>query len=311
MLVVFRHPGEECFHAALEGVILVDIVGVPDPGGIDDAIQHHPADPVREKGRVNLAEIGAIGEGVIVDFRHAERRADGVHVAGRVLGRHMGQQPAEPFAAIGGVGFRPVDEYLLGGGIGRDVVRPRAVEEAPIAAQRGHRGPDAARVEADDVVLGGHARAEALGHLGRERQPGAAGAARVDQQDPLLLAPRRGGRDHVEGQADAPAAGFGVVDGDAQRGALRHALLGRLARAGMPVQRAVRGDDRPGRRRRAAGPGVPGIRAPGGRRGGLAGGRAARGTGADPEERRHGDRRGGNPARSAPLAACSAADGHG
>ena len=49
----------------------------------------------------------------------------------------------------------------------------------------------------------------------------------------------------------------------------------------------------------------------GGRRGGLSGRRAARGTGADPEERRHGDRHGGHPARSAPLAACTAADGHG
>ena len=253
--VVFRHPGEECLHAPLERVILLDIVGIPDPGGIDDAIQDHPPHPVREKGGVNLADIGAVGERVIVDFRHAERRADGIHVAGHVLGRHIGQQPAEPSAAIGGVGFRPVDEHLLGGGTGRDVVRPQAGEEAGIAAERGHRGPDAARVEADDVVLGGHARAEALRHLGRERQPGAAGAARVDQQDPLLLALRRGGRDHVQGQADVPAAGLGVVDRDAQHGAVRHALLAQLARAGMPVQRAVPRDEparSPAARRRLA-----------------------------------------------------------
>ena len=279
------HPGEERLHPPLEREILLDVVGVPDPGGIDGAVQDHPADPSGEQRGVDLADIGAVGERVIVDLRHAERGPDGVQVAGDVLGGHVGQQPAELLLAVGGVGFRPVDEYLFGGGIGRDVVRAHAGEEAGIAAERGHRGPDAARVEAHDVVVGGHARAQALRHLGRERQPAGTGSARVDQHDPLLLALRRGGRDHVQGQADMPAAGIGVVDRDAQHGAVGHAVPGQLTRS-RHASAACSARGRPARPPAACSrrcvPAV-GAGAPGGR----PGGRGGRGTGADPEQGGH------------------------
>ncbi len=299
--VVPGHPGEKRIHPGLEGVVLVDVVGVPDPGGIDGAVQDHAADVAGEQGGVHLAEVGGPGEPVVVDLRHAERRADGVKVSGHVLGGHVGKQPAEPSLAVAGVHLGPADEHLLGGGAGRHVVRPRAGEEARITAQRGNGRPGAARVETDDVVVPGHARAQALGQDRRPRQPAGTGAARVDQNDPLLLAPRGGRGDHVQRDADMPATGVGVVQRHAQRGAVGRV---QLRRAGMPVQRAGGGDDRPGAlgapsRLRAPG-GRSRLRAPGGRAR-RRGGRGAGGAGGDREQRsrdrgqRHHDPASGRP----------------
>ena len=92
--------------------------------------------------------------------------ASGIQIPGHVVGGHVGQQPAELLLAVACVHFRPVDEHLLGGGIRWYVVRPDTAEKARITAQRGHGGPDAPRVEADDVAeVSGHAWADALRHL--------------------------------------------------------------------------------------------------------------------------------------------------
>ena len=235
--VVLGHPGEERLHPGLERVVLVDVVGVPDALRVDGAVQHHAAHPVREQRRVHLADVGAVGEGVIADLLLAERRPDGVDVPGHVFGRHVGQQPAEPLLAVGRVRLGPVDQDLLGGRVGRDVVGPDPGEKVRLAGQGGHGGADAARVEADDVVLGGHGRADALRHRRRQGPAAGARAARVDQQVALLLAGRGRRRDLRQGQRDLPPAGVGVVHRDPQVRALHRDALHPADRAGTPVQR--------------------------------------------------------------------------
>ncbi len=190
-------------------------------GRVDGGVEHHPAHPVGEQRPVDLAEIGAVGEPVVIDLRHAECLADLVHVAGHIDGRHIGQQPAEPLLAPGRVGLGPADEHLLGRRAGRDVVGPHLVEETRVAAQRGHRTAHPARVEADDVVGGRHLRAQPGRDRGRERPAGLARSPRVDEQHALLPGGRRGGRDHRQRQRDLPAAGIGVVQRHRQRCALR------------------------------------------------------------------------------------------
>ncbi len=248
--VVLRGPGIERVDPALEGVILADIVVVPDPGRIDGAVQDHAADPAREKRGVHLADIRAVGEREIVDFRHPERGPDGIQVASHILGGHVRKQPAELLLAVRRVRPGPVDQHLLGGRGGRDVVRARAGEETGFAAQLRHRGADAARVEAHDVVVPRRGRAEPPGHLGGQRQAAGPGTARVDEQDPLLLGDRGGSGDHVE-RGDVQAARIRVVDRHAQHGAVGDAQLGGRPRAGVPVQGAADRDDRPGVRRAA------------------------------------------------------------
>ena len=232
--VVGRHPGEERQHPALERVVLGDVVGVPDPARIHRAVQDHPLEPVREEGGVDLAEIGPVGVAEIGDFRHAQGRADGVHVPRGVRGGHVGQQPAVCLPAVGGVGLRAADEHLLRRRIRRDVIRAHAGEEGRVAMQRGNARADAAGVEADDVVVGGHRRVKALGDGGGEPEPAAARPARVDQHVPLLLAGGRGGRDLGQRQRDLPAVRVGVVEWHRQAGALH---VEGLHGAGMPAQR--------------------------------------------------------------------------
>ena len=291
--VVFRGPGEERVQPPLEGVVLVDVVGVPDSGRVHGRVEHHPAHPVGEQRPVDLAEIGAVGDPVVADLRHPERLADLVHVAGHVDRRHVGQHPAETLLAPGRVGLGPADQHLLGGRAGGDVVGPHLIEETGVAAERGHRPADPARVEPDDVIGGRHLRAQPGRDLGRERPAGLPRSPRVDQQHALLPGGRGGGRHHRQRQRDLPAAGVGVV----QRHRERRALQARQLPAALaPVQRRRRGHHR--RRPGAvaagrAGPGRGGGRSGpgrGGGRAGRAGCRAGR-AGAQAHAHRHRDRR--------------------
>ena len=78
----------------------------------------------------------------------------------------MTQATPELLPAVGRVCLGPVDQGLLGGGGGRDVIGAHAGEEARLAVQGGNRRADAPGVEADDVVVGRDARAQALGRGG-------------------------------------------------------------------------------------------------------------------------------------------------
>ncbi len=205
------------------------------PRGFDDAVEHHPAQPVREQGRVHLAQVGAVGVAEVADLPLAQGGPDGIHVPHRVGRGHERQQPPVPALAVGGVGLGPAGEHLLGVGVRRDVVGPQPGEEAGVAVQGGDAGADAARVEADDVVLGGHAGVQALRHVRGQRPAAGARAAGVDEQVTLLVGGWRGGRYLRQRKGDLPPGGIAVVQGHPQAGAPH---LGSLHQAGMPVQRA-------------------------------------------------------------------------
>ena len=204
------------------------------PRGIHRAVQDHAAQPVREQRGVHLAQVRPVGIAEVTDRGGAERGPDRVHVPGHVDGRHVREQPAEALLAVRRVAPGPADESLLRGRGGRDVVRPFPGEERGVTRQGGDAGTHPARVEADDVVVGGYLRAEPGRDERREAEAAAARAARVDQQVALLLAARGGGRHPRQGQGDLPAARMGVVQRHREMGALQ---AGPSGRAGVPAQR--------------------------------------------------------------------------
>ncbi len=231
--VALSQPGEERVHPALEGIVLVDVVGVPDAGRVDRAVQDHAADPAGEQRRVHLADVGAVRVREVADLLLAQGGPDGIHVPGHVLGGHVRQQPAEPLLAVRRVGLRAVLHGLLGGLAGRDVVGPHPAEEPGVAVQRGRARPDAARVEADDVIVRGHRGIQALGHLRSQAEPAGAGPAGVDEQHSLALGGRGGGRDPGQRKRDLAAVRVPVIQRHPQPGALHP---GHLRGAGVPAQ---------------------------------------------------------------------------
>src|SRR6185369_15874383 len=126
--------------------------------------------PVGVQRAVDLAEIGAVGEAVVVDLAGAERLADALHVADRVGRLHVAEQGATRGAAVAGIlpGLVPPRVQQLSRL--RDKIGAGAAEVAAVAAQRGLAGADAAGVEADPVVgvaaVIGHERAQPRGPPG-------------------------------------------------------------------------------------------------------------------------------------------------
>ena len=210
---------------------------------------------VREQRGVHLAQVCPVGVGEVTDLRDAERGPDRVHVPGGVLRRHVRQQPPVTLLAVRRVAPGPADESPLRRRPGRDVVRAYPGEERGIAGQGGNAGPYPARVEADDVVVGGDPRAEPVRDGRREAETAGARPARVDQQVTLLLAGGCGRRHPGQREGDGAAAWPGVVEGHPEAGALQARAPGG---AGAPVQRRRRGTGGAGgrcrRRRTRRGP---------------------------------------------------------
>ena len=188
---------------------------------------------------VDLAEVGAVGEAVVVDLAGAERLADALHVADHVGRLHVAEQGAAGGAAVAGVLPGLVPPRLPQRSRLRDVIGAGAAEVVAVAAQRGLAGADAAGVEADPVVgvaaVAGHERAQP-----RQRQPGAARATRIDQHDALGV--RVGGlvHDPRDRDLDLCPVGLGVVQRDSQQAALRAGLLQRGTGALAPGDRRWR-----------------------------------------------------------------------
>ena len=166
-------------------------------------------------------------------------------------GRHMRQQPAEPFAAIGGVGFRPVDEHLLGGGISRDVVRPagrrRRTDRSSARAPRIRRRAGRSRRCCTRAATPG---LRPCATSPRALSPVPPGPPGLTSRIPCCwLASARWPGIHVSARVIVPAAGF--ARSRAGRSAWRTPArpAGLADRAGMPVQRADYG---PGTRPRSA-----------------------------------------------------------
>ena len=151
--------------------------------------------------RVDLAQVGAVREAVVVDLLRAQREPDAVHVGHRVGGLDVLQQRAADLGAGLRVRRSLVQPRLIERGRLRHVVRPVVTGVVDVAAQRRNAGADAARVEADPVVLA----ADAAGHElteHRQGQAGSAGASGVGQHHALVVLRGRRVLDPRDGELD-------------------------------------------------------------------------------------------------------------
>src|SRR5690606_14801004 len=113
--------------------------------GVDDAVPDEATDPLGEEVRVDLTEVGAVGEAVVVELLLADRTTQRVKVPGDVDRTHVGQQLAGVRATAGtGVLARgPLPPALVGrtpGHVVGTVVAGAAV--VGVAAQRGDAAAD-------------------------------------------------------------------------------------------------------------------------------------------------------------------------
>ncbi len=249
--------------AVVEGEVLAEVGVVPDVVRADDGVQDQPPHPLRVELGVDGAQIGAVRVAEVVELLGTERRADRVHVPRGAHRVDVRQDVRVRVAAGVGEGLGALEVGPLGARRVRQGVGAHGVEVPRQAVQRRTAPADPARVEADDVVLGGHLRRQRGRHEPGERQPAAAGAAGVHQQGALE---RVGGvRDAGQGQRDPLPARTRVVEGDLQGGALERRVV--LRGALLPVRaRGGRGL----RVRRGAGLGGDGRDGPGGDDGGAA-----------------------------------------
>ncbi len=212
--------------AVVERLVLAEVALVPDVVRVDDRVQDQAAHALRVQLGVDRAEVGAVGVAEVVDLPGAQRPADHVEVLRGADGVHVRQHVAVLLAAGPGEGLRPVAvDPLRAGGV-RHRVGAHRIEVSGQAVQGRGALSDAARVEADHVVLGG----DLLRQRGRQepghRQTAAAGAARVDQQ--RALEGLRGVRDAGQSERDLTARRAAVVQRCADLRALeRRVAVGR------------------------------------------------------------------------------------
>lgn len=214
--------------APVEGVVLPEVVLVPDAGRVDDRVQHQPVDPPRVELRVDRAEVGAVRVAEVADPRRAQGLPDGVQVPDAVHGVDVRQHAGVLTAAGGGEGPRPLQAGPFQRGRGRHGVRAHRPEVAGRTGQGRVAGADPARVEPDDVVPGRHAPRQGRGDEAGERQTAAAGAAGIDQQG--ALGGPRGVRDAGQGEGELPARRVRVVQGYLQGRALEPRVVAGAAR---------------------------------------------------------------------------------
>ena len=151
-LRVGRALGEERRQRVLEADVLVDelleVVGV----GVDGAVEHGGPHRVREQRRPRGAELGAVAEPEVADRVLAQRLADRVHVAGRVVGADELEDVRVLLDALVGEVLGEVDDLVaLGLVVGRDVDAGEVVVVVVDAVDRRRAEAGAARVPADDV----------------------------------------------------------------------------------------------------------------------------------------------------------------
>ena len=248
------HPGvtepEELVQRCPRPVVAADprrerdrraVTGSGRPGDrIEDAVDDHRPDPVREHVRVGLTEDRPVGDAGVVQLRVADGLAQHVHIPGDIGGRHVSCDAA---AALGA---GRVDEevcvhpQLLFSGIGRKRDRQEERAPLPVGTEAPKRGAarDPARVEADEI----EPRAHLVGVEGRPSKnrvddARAAGPARVEEQrtDPMSLV---SGRQPDDPERDRRAVGLVVIERYLHRPALERPLL-RVALAPSDLRRGA------------------------------------------------------------------------
>ena len=241
--MVLGQPAEPDLDVPVERDVLVQVGLVPHVPRVHIAVHDQPPDVAGEQGRVDLAQVGPVGEPVVGDLALPQGGADAVHVPGRVDRGHVAQQRRLRGAVRGaplivpGATAQPVVQDLLGH---RVVVLPVAAEVERRTGERGHAGADTARVEPDPVVVR-HRRPVRLRALGLELvdqedvqvKAATARATGVGQDDALVVLGARGVLDPRDGDVDGRPGRVAVVERDGQHGALRAGLaqvtLGTLA----------------------------------------------------------------------------------
>ena len=249
--VVLGQPAEPDLDVPVERDVLVQVGLVPHLARVNIAVHDQPPDARREQGRVDLAQIGAVGEPVVADLAAAQRLPDAVHVPDRVHRGHVVQQGRLRGAVRGaplvvpGAAREPVVQDLLGP---RVVVLPVPPEVVRRAGYRRNTGADAARIEPDPVIVRdrGLVRGRALRlELGDQEdvqvQATAARATRVGQDDTLVLRGARGVLDPRDGDLDRRPRGVAVIERHGQHGARRAGLPQVTLGASSPLQGAGRG----------------------------------------------------------------------
>ena len=156
-----------------------ELVGVRVGGTVEDGGPHG----VGEQRRPRAAELGAVAEPEVADLVLAERPANRVHVAGRVVGADELDEVLAALDALVGEVLGDVDDLLaLGVVVGGDVGAGVVVVVVVDAVDERLALAGAAGVPADDVEAVEEVRAvDELGRLGEDR-PAEAGSAGVDEQ---------------------------------------------------------------------------------------------------------------------------------
>ncbi len=181
--LVLGDPVEVLAQPPLRGDVLVEVVAVPDLGGVrvDRAVQDHPVHACREQLAVHRAQVGAVGVAEVADFLLAQRFPNAVHVLGVGQRVQVRQVLAGPLLAAVGVLLRTLPVLLPG------VRRVRVGQRVLPVGRRiyaGDRGavPGVAGVEADQVVGVQHLGGQFTGERASEGHARTARAAGVDQQ---------------------------------------------------------------------------------------------------------------------------------
>jgi hypothetical protein len=186
-VAVLGDPLEVDADVAVEGAVLIELRRVPHPARVYVAVQHHPSHPLREQGAVDLTEIGAVREAVVVDLLLAQGLPDAVHVPDGVQRGEVGEQRRVVLAgARRRVALRAAEPDLLELWRVGHVVRAVVAEVVRDAAQCVLAQADPSRVEPDPVV----ALSCAIGDERAEHRIDETGATRtsgVDQHDALEL----------------------------------------------------------------------------------------------------------------------------
>ncbi len=247
-VAVLRQPPEVRLDRPLERHVLADGRAVLRVARVGVAVEDEPPHLLRVQGRVDLLQLGAVGEPVEADLLLPQGPAEALEVADGVHRRRVRQQPA-----LGSrrtrvrIALRLVEPVPLQRRRRGEVVGTVVAEELRVARQGRFAGPDSTRVEADPVVgqvaVAGH---EVTDAVDREVETGGAGPARVGEHHALVVRVRRGVLQPRHPQRDLLPAGLVVVE--------RHDEVRTLDPEGVVLQVRV-GARLPVQRRRLVGAG--------------------------------------------------------
>jgi hypothetical protein len=187
-------------------------------GRVDRAVQHERAHPVREFGRVDGREVGAVRLAEERQRVVAEPGAEPVEVPRRLARRNVREQrPGVASARVHHALCRVHQTRVLRGRLGREALVEERIDVDGAGHGRGSAAPP--RIERDEVEAVAHAARQRLRSRPQVAHARRAGSARVDDEraDPAL----RVARPHAcHADVDRRERGVTVVERDREGRAL-------------------------------------------------------------------------------------------